>query len=174
MLHIYIDGSARGNGKEDSRGGYGIIIFNENMEIIDSYCCQENHTTNNRMELMAFLKTFEILDTKYQNIPVIIYSDSAYCINTLTSWIHTWSQNGWRNSKKEPIKNIGIIQSLYKYYTKDFFINQVEYRKVDGHRGIIGNELADALATANISKFSKLILENHIKIIFEEESPCKT
>ena len=27
MLHIYIDGSAQNNGYENSKGGYGIVIF---------------------------------------------------------------------------------------------------------------------------------------------------
>ena len=30
MLYIYIDGACGGNGKEESHGGYGIIIFDDN------------------------------------------------------------------------------------------------------------------------------------------------
>ena len=30
MLHIYIDGACRGNGKEESHGGYGVVIFDDN------------------------------------------------------------------------------------------------------------------------------------------------
>ena len=48
----------------------------------------------------------------------------------------------------------------------NFFINQIYIIKVDGHNGILGNELADALATADVPKFSKLILENHVKLNF--------
>ena len=30
MLNIYIDGSAINNGKTNSKGGYGIVIFDNN------------------------------------------------------------------------------------------------------------------------------------------------
>ena len=165
MLNIYIDGSARNNGKENSKGGYGIVIFDEsNKIIIDAYCQFFDNVTNNQMELTAFLKTFELLDTKYKNQQATIYSDSAYCINILTSWIHSWSKNGWKTSKNQPIKNPDLILSLYKYYTKDFFISQINFVKVEGHNGILGNELADALAQNNSLKLADLILLNHIDI----------
>ena len=163
MLNIYIDGSCRGNGSKNSQGGYGIVIFDDN-NLIDAYCKQFDNVTNNQMELMAFLKTFELLNTKYKNQQATIYSDSAYCINILSSWIYSWSNNNWKTAKGEAIKNLDIILSLYKYYTIDFFINQINFTKVDGHKGILGNELADALATNNVPKFSNIILQNHINI----------
>ena len=165
MLNIYIDGSATNNGKTNSKGGYGIVIFDNNQNLIDAYSEYFDNVTNNQMELQAFLKTFELLDTKYKNNKSTIYSDSAYCINILTSWIYKWSQNNWKGSNKETIKNLDLIQSLYKYYNKDFFISQIDFVKVKGHSGIIGNELADALSTADKLKFSNIILKNHINII---------
>ena len=164
MLHIYIDGACRGNGKEESHGGYGIVIFDDNQNLIDAYCKHFDNVTNNQMELKAFLKTFELLYTKYKNEKATIYSDSAYCINILTSWIYSWSKNNWKTSKGETIKNLDIILSLYKYYNINFFINQIVFTKVKGHDGILGNQLADALATADKKKFSNLILQNHINI----------
>lgn len=164
MLYIYIDGSCRGNGKNNSKGGYGIVIFDENRNLIDAYSEQFDNVTNNQMELKAFLKTFELLNSKYKNEQATIYSDSAYCINILTSWIYSWSQNDWKNSKNKTIKNLDIILSLYEYYNIKFFINQIYIVKVEGHKGIIRNELADALAAADKQKFSNLILKNHIQI----------
>ena len=169
MLHIYIDGSARNNGRDNSKGGFGIVIFDDDYNLIDAYCEQFDNVTNNQMELKAFLKTFELLNTKYKNQQATIYSDSAYCINILTSWIYSWSKNDWKTAKGETIKNLDIILSLYKYYTIDFFINQINFTKVDGHKGIIGNELADALATADVPKFSNIILKNHININLSEK-----
>lgn len=171
MLHIYIDGSARNNGRDNSRGGFGIVIFDDDSNLIDAYCEYFDNVTNNQMELKAFLKTFELLNTKYKNQQATIYSDSAYCINILTSWIYSWSKNNWKNSKNETIKNLDIILSLYEYYNINFFINQIYIIKVDGHKGIIGNELADALATADKLKFSNIILQNHI-LITPSEKTC--
>ena len=169
MLHIYIDGSARGNGKKHSKGGFGIVIFDNSYNLIDAYCEQFDDVTNNQMELKAFLKTFELLNTKYKNQKATIYSDSAYCINILTSWIYSWSKNDWKNNKGRTVKNLDIILSLYKYYNINFFINQINIVKVDGHKGIIGNELSDSLARADKPKFSNIILKNHINIdLFEK------
>lgn len=170
MLYIYIDGACKNNGKEDSKGGYGIIIFDSNNNLIDAYCEYFENVTNNQMELKAFLKTFELLNIKYKNQQATIYSDSTYCINILNSWIYKWSQNNWKTSKDEKIKNLDIITSLYEYYNINFFINQINIIKVDGHKGIIGNELADALAAYNLPKFCNIILNNHINIKLSEKT----
>ena len=169
MLHIYIDGSSRGNGSKTSKGGYGIVIFDDDYILIDAYCEQYSNVTNNQMELKAFLKTFELINKKYKNEEITIYSDSAYCINILTNWIYSWSKNNWYNNKGRIIKNLDIILSIYEYYKINFFINQINFVKINGHSGIIGNELADALAKADVPKFSRIILENHIQIILFEK-----
>ena len=54
MITIYTDGSSRGN---PGPGGWGAIIGTE-TEVIE-LGGRENHTTNNRMELMACIKALE-------------------------------------------------------------------------------------------------------------------
>lgn len=164
MLHFYTDGSSH-KLKNNSRGGYGITTFDDNETLIGC-CCQQFSTkvTNNQMELMAILRTFEIKNEYHKNEPIIIYSDSAYCINALSSWIYTWCNNGWKNSQNKIIENYNIFKSLYLYYNKEFFISQIEFKKILGHSGIIGNELSDALAQGNGKKFKQTILENRVKL----------
>ena len=164
MIRIYTDGAARNNGSSHSIGGYGIAIFDQKYNLVQAKSCQVENTTNNQMELKAILQAFEIIDKKYKNKIITIYSDSSYCINILSDWIYKWSMNDWKDSKGKLIKNLSLIQSLYEYYKKDFFICQINFVLVKGHRGNIGNELADALATRNKKKFSEIILQNHIKI----------
>ena len=53
------------------------------------------------------------------------------------------------------------MKSLYNYITIDFFNCQVVWNR--GHDNIVGNELADALATDNNAKFNKIIKDNGIK-----------
>ena len=164
MLHFYTDGSSH-KLNNNSYGGYGIVVFDDDNTLIGCYQKQYSYpVTNNQMELSAILKTFEIKEKFYKNEPIIIYSDSAYCINALSSWIYTWSNNGWINSKNQTIENLDLFQSIYLYYNKEFFLSQIEFKKIHGHAGIIGNELADALAQKNKNKFQNLILENKIKL----------
>ena len=149
MIEIYTDGSSRGN---PGRGGYGVVAIKDN-KILYSHSEQCDNTTNNREELKAILHALEYTQ-QYPNEVFKIYSDSAYCVNIFNDWIYTWLRNNWYNSKKKIIENKDLVESLYKYCTIIFPNFQVE--KCCGHAGVSGNELADALATANPAKYEKL------------------
>jgi ribonuclease HI len=150
--HIFTDGSSRGN---PGPGGWGMIVMNENeSEIIFIESDTENPTTNNRMELKAMICAFGYVESHPRD-QFIIYSDSAYVVNSVNSWIRGWAANGWRNSKKQTVENLDLMQALHYFLVKDFF--NAEVRKCDGHAGNIGNELADALATGNQKKYQEVV-----------------
>lgn len=159
---FYTDGSCQ---KNPGPGGFGVISLENNViEYMYSETCEE--TTNNREELKAILHVFQLAD-KNRSIDFIIMSDSAYCVNILNDWIFKWSNNNWKRSNNQPIENLDLIQTLYKYLIKDFWNCQV--MKTRGHIGIVENELADALATQNKNKFEKILKEKGIKHkIFEK------
>jgi ribonuclease HI len=159
MIHIWTDGSSKGN---PGPGGYGVVIL-QNNNIIYQYNKQENKITNNQAEIKAVLHAFELAQTKYANETCIIHSDSAYVVNMCNNWIFTWAKNNWINSKKKIVENVELIKSLYKYLSKDFFNCQVIHCK--SHCGILENELADALATNDMNKFNKIVQEKNIGII---------
>lgn len=163
----YTDGACSGN---PGPGGFGVVqistVWRETLaEYIESksvayqYSEQCENTTNNREEMKAILHVFKIAandpDSQY-----IIYSDSAYCVNMINDWIWGWAKNNWKNSKKKEVENLDLVLQLYKYISKDFFNCQVI--KTKGHCGIAENELADALATQNFSKFEKVCKTNNI------------
>ena len=160
MIYAYSDGSSRGN---PGPGGYGAVIFNKQNEIIYTYQKQEKLITNNQAELKAILHVFSIMQTLYPDEHCIIYSDSSYCVNICNDWIYSWARNNWMNSKKRIIENIELIKELYKYLNIDFF--NCEVKKCSGHSGIIGNELADALATKDLNRFKLICKENQITIL---------
>lgn len=164
---FYTDGSCKGN---PGPGGFGVVSIStvyrqtyseyiESNSIDYKYSEQCACTTNNREELKAILHVFQLAaadkDNKY-----IIYSDSAYVVNMINSWIYNWAKNNWKNSKNKEVENIDLIKELYNYLNIDFFNCQVV--KVPGHVNILGNELADALATNNTTKYLKLLKENNI------------
>jgi len=140
---IYTDGSARGN--PDGPGGYGTLI-----QFIDSkgqlhereFSAGYKKTTNNRMELMAAIVGLEALTKPCQ---VDLYSDSQYLVKAFNDhWINGWLKNNWKNSKKEPVKNI----DLWKRLLEAMKSHEVNYIWVKGHAGHPGNERCDQLATA--------------------------
>ena len=75
-IQIFTDGSAKGN---PGPGGYGIVMRykGKEKEISQGF----RMTTNNRMELLALIVALEQLKT--DNIPVEIYSDSKYVIDSI-------------------------------------------------------------------------------------------
>ena len=81
--------------------------------------------------------------------PPIVYSDSAYCVNTFNEWMFNWARNGWIKSDKKTPENLDLIQAYYDWYKEGY---RIDLRKIKGHNGHKWNELADQLATGYISE----------------------
>lgn len=103
------------------------------------------------MELAAALYAlakFGIKTAEWEQ-PLIVYSDSAYTINTLTSWKNNWKNNNWLKSDNKIPENLIIIQNYDKIENKGY---KIDLQKIKGHSNILGNTLADMLATGKISE----------------------
>lgn len=132
---IYTDGSFI-----DSLSGYGIVILMSNGDKYTAYgkvpLSKNNNTTNNIAELHAINVALSLMhDTRYTDL--IIYSDSNYAISCLTTHIHDWMENGWKNTP-----NRDIIEETYA----KMFEKNIEFYHVDAHKKIKYNEEADILA----------------------------
>ena len=139
---IYTDGSCQ---KNPGPGGFGVVVLDDNENLIRQYSERCENTTNNREELKAILWAFLKYGNKENQI--IIYSDSAYCVNTLTNWMFSWEKNNWKKSDNKTPENLDLIKPFFKHLQNGFFI---DLRKVKGHAGNKWNELADQLATGKI------------------------
>ena len=141
----FTDGACSGNGSDNSSGGFGVVLLNNDGTYHSCYQKFCDGTTNNIEELKAILYVF-LLHGKERPAP-IIYSDSAYCVNSLNQWIHGWARNGWLKSDNKPPENLDIMKVFYEYYQKGY---QMELIKVKGHNGVHWNEIADDLATGRL------------------------
>ena len=158
MIAIYTDGSCRKNGQINNSGGYGFVVVEywdvpENGVVIDAYQMDAfGDTTNNREEIKAILHVLKKYG-KYDNgewvndIP-IVYSDSAYCVNTFTNWMYGWARNHWVKSDKKVPENLDLIQEYYEIEKENI---KIDLRKISGHDGHLWNEIADGLATGKIT-----------------------
>jgi len=155
-MKIFVDGSCIGNGSNNSSGGYGVVIFDNENNYISHYSHYEKNTTNNIQELKSLIYSFTIA-YQYPSKSFIIYSDSSYGIQVFESWSKNWERNNWRKSDGQIIKNLELIKEGYQLYKQ---LNNISLVKVKGHNDIIGNEMADALATNNIDKFYSLLNKN--------------
>ena len=136
---IYTDGACSGN---PGPGGWGAVILDEEKNEIN-ISGKEKATTNNRMELMAPIMALRKIK-KFSEI--IIYTDSSYLKNGITTWIKNWEKNGWMSANKKPIKNKDLWVTL-NTLSKEHVI---DWKWVKAHAGNKYNEIADKLATEAI------------------------
>lgn len=151
-MTFYTDGSCIGNGKANATGGYGVVGVDETTDkVVFVRAKRSNDTTNNREELKAIL--YVMLNYGEKNDewcqPPIVYSDSAYCVNTFNDWMFRWAALGWKKSDKQTPENLDLIQAYYQWYMQGY---RIDLRKIKGHAGNDWNELADQLATGYISE----------------------
>ena len=141
----YTDGSAHPN---PGPGGFGVVTvitgidaMGTPVEMTIEYSKQCNHTTNNAEEMKAII--YAVCDSAKRGIPAIIYSDSAYAINTFTKWMFSWECNGWVKGDGKVPENLELVKAFFELNKK----YNITLNKVKGHDGDKYNEIADQLAT---------------------------
>lgn len=144
-LQIYCDGGCRGNQSDSNVGGWGAyLIWGEHtLEL----CGGEIDTTNNKMELTAAIEGLKAVKNK--SVETDVYLDSAYVLNGITSWINSWKQKGWVNSKKQPVANKELWLELDEIRQQ---FAHIEFHKVKGHSDNEGNNKADELANRGMDE----------------------
>ena len=133
---IYTDGACLGN---PGPGGWGAVILNEEKNETNM-SGKEQSTTNNRMELMAPIMALKKIK---KDSKIIIYTDSIYLKNGITTWIKNWEKNGWKNANKKPVKNKDLWVALNELSKEQI----IDRKWVKAHAGNKYNEIADKLAT---------------------------
>ena len=143
IVEIYTDGACKGN---PGPGGWGVLLRCQGVE--RTLHGGEPQTTNNRMELMAAIKGLESLT---RPCDVKLYTDSKYVQQGMNEWLKSWKKNGWKNSKKEPVKNSDLWIQLDKLASS----HKITWHWVKGHSGHVENDLVDALANKGITELRK-------------------
>lgn len=128
-ISVFTDGACGGN---PGPAGIGIVLqYGDHKKVISRSI---GDATNNIAELTAI--KIALREIKDPRLPVNLYTDSAYCQKTLSgSW--------------KPKKNRKLIEEIRKEMTRFSGLNLV---KVEGHKGIEGNEEADRLAQQAVRK----------------------
>lgn len=163
-ITIYTDGSSRGN---PGPGGWGAILITD-TEVLElgGY---EDHTTNNRMELMAAIKALQVISSQFvggsqtesdtdslqttnynlQAVSIEVFTDSEYVKKGISIWIKGWMAKNWIGSAKKPVMNKDLWVELYaeEKRLKDAGVT-FTWTYVKAHVGISLNERADIIATS--------------------------
>ena len=142
---IYTDGGCRGN---PGIGAWGAILLSEKHNLRLEIGESEEHTTNNKMEMQAAIKALERLKHSHN---IKLYSDSAYLVNGMNSWIYSWQKNNWIKSDKKPVENKDYWLKLIELSKK----HTIEFIKVKGHSSNKENNRADEIVN--------ILMDEHIK-----------
>ncbi len=140
---MYTDGACS---KNPGPGGWGaVLIYGGVMKRISGFSAE---TTNNIMELTAFIEAMKLLKGKCE---VDLHTDSKYLIDSATMWLNIWKKNGWKTSARKDVKNI----PLWKEISDMINFHKVNFHWVKGHDGDLYNEECDSLAKNEILKNQK-------------------
>lgn len=133
QVHIYTDGSSRGN---PGPGGYGIVMEWVGKPYRKEFSEGFRKTTNNRMELLAVIEALKKL--RNPQTTVTVFSDSKYVVDAVNKgWVFNWERKGFKD-KKNP--------DLWIDFLKEYRKHKVTMQWVKGHNDHPQNERCDTLA----------------------------
>ncbi|EWC43405.1 hypothetical protein DRE_07652 [Drechslerella stenobrocha 248] len=144
VLKIYTDGSSLMNGSASARAGVG-IWFGPGDKRNLSEPLNDPKATNNRAELSAILRAIEIAPKHRE---VLIFTDSKYAIQCVTEWFQKWRANGWHTAAGRSVENQDLIEDILQRIEERVTQGgaKTKFEWVNGHKGVVGNEMADKLA----------------------------
>jgi len=142
-VEIFSDGACSGN---PGPGGWGVLLRYRGVE--REMSGGEEHTTNNRMEMMAAIVALESLT---RGVHARLYTDSTYLRHGIMKWLPRWKRRGWRTADNKPVKNVDLWQRLEKAIAA----HRIEWHWVRGHSGHVENERVDQLAREAIKALRK-------------------
>ncbi|XP_029318787.1 ribonuclease H1 isoform X2 [Cottoperca gobio] len=142
---VYTDGGCSANGQKGARAGIGVYWgCNHPLNVAEPLLGRQ---TNQRAEVQAACKALE--QAKENNIKkLVLYTDSKFTINGVTTWVKNWKQNGWRLKSGGPITNKDDFVKLDKLNAQV----EVVWLHIPGHAGYKGNEEADRLSREGAAK----------------------
>jgi ribonuclease HI len=144
---LYSDGGFQKTGVPTPRGSWSFVMHPEDgsEKFIHKFGLVDHHKqTSQTAEMMAIINALKFVEDKVcqgdiflaQTIDLHIISDSQYCVNGATDWMHKWKKNNWEDKE-----NIDLWKRIYSLTVNTF--KSVQYEWVRGHDGNKFNELAD-------------------------------
>ena len=143
-INLYTDGACRGNGETNNVGAFAYHL--EYKGHTKEGAWTKENTTNNAMELAAVVAGLNQIRTT--DIPVVVYTDSAYVVGCATKWMDNWRSKGYRKSKGA-LKNRSLIIAMDQMIQKQ---KDIRFVHVKGHSGHPGNERVDTLCNIEMDK----------------------
>lgn len=103
-VHIFTAAACRGS---YGPGGWGVVLrYGEETTTLSGHY---DHTSANRMQLMAALKGLQIID---QPLTIHLYTNSSYLYDGITRWVKQWQKRDWHTKSGQPVKHRELWEAL--------------------------------------------------------------
>ena len=118
-MRVFTDGSCTSNGRKGAKAGYA-VWFPDHPSWSSARRVPDNEDqTNNRGEMSAILLAVMILEDHGEtDCDLVVYSDSEYCINCLTSWLPGWINTGWKTAAGKDVQHQDLIKDITSRLSK--------------------------------------------------------
>lgn len=150
---VFTDGASRGN---PGPGGWGAIVISADGKVTE-LGGREAPTTNNRMELSGALHALAFIETKKLSGKIEIHTDSAYLLQGVTGWMYGWEKNGWKTKDGGDVLNQDLWKEIGAVVFRLKQKHEIDWIKVSGHSGLVGNERVDVIATSAADEAQQLL-----------------
>jgi ribonuclease HI len=110
-MRVFTDGSCTSNGRKGAKAGYA-AWFPDHPSWSSAFRVPDDQDqTNNRAELSAINLAVKTLEDRGEiDCDLVIYSDSEYSINCLTSWLPGWMNRGWKTAAGKDVLHQDLIK----------------------------------------------------------------
>lgn len=144
-IQLYTDGGNRNTGNvkggsvrpTDKSAWAALLLYDGHKKLLAG---ADYGRTNNSMEITAVIEGLRAI--KKPELPVDVFSDSAYVVNTMNEqWWVNWQKSGWQK-KGKPVINAELWQALLAQIAR--FKTPPVFHKVKGHATNLHNNEVDA------------------------------
>ena len=158
MIIGYTDGGTRNSGnvkgghvKASDPAAWAYRLELPSQVLSDS--AGEWGATNNRMEIMAFIKALEkLIEQNQQRADITLVLDSKYVLDAINKgWLKGWQRRGWRRSGGE-LMNVELWQQVSRLLPQ---FPQLSLVWTKGHADNQGNIFVDSLLNKTMDAMVK-------------------
>jgi ribonuclease HI len=154
FIEVYTDGACSQGAFMPWPGGWAILILVNGQKVLAAHD-GKLHTTNNEMELTAFLEGLILVEKELKpsaDSLIVVHTDSAYIHNCFEQkWYKKWIVNNWTTSTKEPVKNKELWIKIFNIVAR----LKPAIKKVKAHSNNEFNNYVDMLAVEAKEKVVK-------------------
>ena len=158
IIKIYTDGAYK---PSTNIGAAAFLIYQDNQFLCESAKSYNDVDKNssNCMELQAAINAFNWLRSSKidtNNVIIYVYTDSQIVQVTMSTWIHKWKENNWKNSRNRTPAHIDMWIYFYNLLQNHF--GTVYFNWIEGHNGDENNTRVDKLCKTviNAGKYEKI------------------